>query len=267
MVDRAFPRVRIVQCGTNMGAAGRNQAVTCVDTEYVAFCDDDTWWEPDSLSKAVHILDASPRVGVLNARIAVGESGETDPTCVTMMHSPLVSAGLPGPSLVGYMAGASAFRTAVFRQAGGYDPRLFIGGEEELLALDVIERGHAIVYCDSLTIAHHPSPARDSALRRRLLARNAAWIAWLRLPLGVAIARTFGALLAFRRERTLLADGKAMLHGLGWAIGERRRVSARVLSMLREVKRRERRCASMPPAARPPTAESGERSYTETVGR
>ena len=177
MIGHAFPGVCLVQCGSNSGAAGRNQAVACVDTEYVAFCDDDTWWEPGSLAHAVHVFDESPRVAVLNARIAVGVSGDTDPVCDVMRHSPLDSAGLPGPELVGYMAGASVFRTAVFREAGGYAPRLFLGGEEELLALDVLARGHAIVYCDSLTVAHHPSTARDSALRRRLLARNAAWIA------------------------------------------------------------------------------------------
>jgi GT2 family glycosyltransferase len=258
MIGHAFPGVRVIQCGGNCGAAGRNQAVACVDTAYVAFCDDDTWWEPGSLAQAVRILDTSPRVAVLNARIVVGASGETDPVCEVMRHSPLDSAGLPGPALVGYMAGASVFRTAVFREAGGYEPRLFIGGEETLLALDVLARGHAIVYCDSLTVAHHPSTVRDSALRRRLLARNAAWSAWLRLPAGLAIRRTLDALLAFRREGTLLDDGKAMLHAIGWAIRERKRVSRRVLSMLREVERHERRRASTPGAAPapPPSAPS-----------
>jgi GT2 family glycosyltransferase len=221
-IGLGFPEVRVVQCGNNTGAAGRNQAVACVETEYVAFCDDDTWWEPGSLARAVRLLDASPRVAVLNARIVVGDARETDPTCVVMQHSPLESAGLPGPALVGYMAGASVFRTALFREAGGYDRRLFIGGEEELLALDVLGQGHAIAYCDSLTVAHHPSAARDSALRRRLLARNAAWIAWLRLPVSVAIQRTFSALLVFGREGTLLDDGKTMLRGIGWAIRERK---------------------------------------------
>ncbi|MBP0590291.1 glycosyltransferase family 2 protein [Paraburkholderia sp. LEh10] len=241
MADLSYPDVRIVQCGSNMGAAGRNCAVAHINTEYVAFCDDDTWWEPGSLAQAVRVLDATPRVGVLNARILVGAPGETDPTCLVMRHSPLDSRGLPGPSLVGYMAGASVFRTSLFRETGGYDARLFIGGEEELLALDVLARGHAISYCDALTVVHHPSPARDSALRRRVLARNAAWIAWLRLPVGEALIRTLHAFVAFRRERTLLRDGWQMLRGLEWAVRERRRVPRHVLSMLREVRRHARR--------------------------
>ena len=265
MIALAFPDVRVVQCGSNSGAAGRNQAVACVETDYVAFCDDDTWWEPGSLAQAVHALDASPRAAVLNARIVVGDAGETDPTCVVMRNSPLDSTGLPGPALVGYMAGASVFRTAVFRESGGYDARLFIGGEEELLALDVLGRGHAIAYCDSLTVAHHPSAVRDSALRRRMLARNAAWIAWLRLPVGVAIGRTFEALLAFWREGTLLNDGETLLRGFVWAIGERQRASRDVLWMLREVKRHERRRASMPRATGARTARSREQNCPESV--
>ncbi|MEI5997106.1 glycosyltransferase [Paraburkholderia bengalensis] len=267
MVEHTFPDVRIVQCGRNIGAAGRNRAVAYVDTEYVAFCDDDTWWEPGSLTRAVQALDASQRAAVLNARIAVGETGETDPTCDIMRHSPLDVRGLPGPSLVGYMAGAAVFRTAVFRETGGYDSRLFIGGEEELLALDVLERGYAIAYCESLTVAHHPSPARDSALRRRMLARNAAWIAWLRLPIGVAIVRTLNACLTFGRERTLLRDSLTMLRGLAWALSERKRVSPHVLSMLRTVKRHERRRASIPPVPRPHTIQPRKQGYGQSVGR
>ena len=269
MADLAFPDVRIVQCGRNMGAAGRNRAVACVDTEYVAFCDDDTWWEPGSLAEAVRILDASPQVGVLNARIEVGDAGETDPTCIVMRHSPLDSHGLPGPSLVGHMAGASVFRTALFRDAGGYDARLFIGGEEELLALDVLAQGHAIVYCEALTVAHHPSAARDSALRRRMLARNAAWVAWLRLPLSDALTRTVHALSIFNREGTLLHDGAQLLLGLRWALRERRLVPHQVLSMLREVELHEQRGVSLERTQSRDgvSAHESESDYRETAGR
>jgi hypothetical protein len=54
--------------------------------------------------------------------------------CLRMSASPLPREGLPGPALVGYMAGACVFRASVFREVGGYEPRLFIGGEEELVA-------------------------------------------------------------------------------------------------------------------------------------
>lgn len=59
-VARDFPDVLLLTPGTNLGAVGRNLAVRHVRTPYVAFCDDDTWWEPGSLRTAADRLDAHP---------------------------------------------------------------------------------------------------------------------------------------------------------------------------------------------------------------
>jgi glycosyltransferase involved in cell wall biosynthesis len=263
LVDMLFPQVRVIQCGADLGAAGRNRAVACVRTDYVAFCDDDSWWEPGSLALAVKLLDAAPQVAVLNARVVAGESGTTDPACLRMAASPLAAPGWPGPALTVFTAGACVFRTAVFRAAGGYEPRLLLGGEETLLALDVLNAGHAIGYCGDLTVRRAASAGLDngersrtrggknkdescdddSALRRRLVARNAAWIAWLRLPWREVCLTTFGALAAFAREHTLWRDGPAMIGGLGWALANRHRVSAQVLAMRAALEAAERRLA------------------------
>ncbi|RZF26351.1 glycosyltransferase family 2 protein [Paraburkholderia sp. UYCP14C] len=240
LVQARFPGVRVVECKGNLGAAGRNHALACVETDYVAFCDDDTWWEPGSLECAVQLLDGWPCVGVLNARVAVGADNATDPTCTLMRASPLGRAGLPGPSLIGYMAGACVFRTALFRDVGGYEPHLFIGGEEALVSLDVLAAGHAIVYCEQLTLHHHPSPVRDSALRARMLARNAAWVAWLRLPLGEALRATLRALDVFAREGALVRDGINLLAGLAWTAPRRRVVPRSILGLRARVHAAER---------------------------
>jgi GT2 family glycosyltransferase len=230
-VSQRYPCVRVVTSKTNRGAAGRNLGVAWVATEYVAFCDDDMWWQANSLTRATAIMDASPNVAVLSARVVVGKEEAPDATCVLMKASPLGAHGLPGPALVGYIAGASVFRTEVFRRLGGYEPKLFIGGEEELLALDVLASALAIVYADDLVVHHHPSPLRDSALRRRLLARNAAWIAWLRLPFHEAWRATLRALAIMYREGTLLRDAFAMVAALRWALARRRVIPVEVRRM------------------------------------
>ncbi|MGW0187685.1 glycosyltransferase family 2 protein, partial [Streptomyces sp. NPDC003362] len=51
-VARDHPEVLLLRPGRNLGAVGRNLAVRRVRTPYVAFCDDDTWWEPGSLRRA-----------------------------------------------------------------------------------------------------------------------------------------------------------------------------------------------------------------------
>ncbi|WP_244817229.1 glycosyltransferase family 2 protein [Caballeronia sp. Lep1P3] len=252
-IRQAFPFVELVIAPANMGAAGRNLGVARVRTEYVAFCDDDTWWDAGSLTRAADILDAAPRVAVLSARVVVGERGEPDETCERMRASPLGASGLPGPALIGYMAGASVFRTSVFRKMGGYEPRLFIGGEESLLALDMLDHGHALVYADELVLHHHPSPIRDSALRRRLLARNAAWVAWLRLPLREALHATVQAFAVMRREGMLWRDAVEMLRGLPWALAHRRIVSSHVRTMRSIVREDDRRLAQIRRPSEQPT--------------
>jgi GT2 family glycosyltransferase len=234
-----FAEVQVIACGRNLGAAGRNLGVASAATDYVAFSDDDTQWWPGSLAHAVRVLDASPRVAVLSGCVVVGDEQRTDPTCLSMNASPLASDGLPGPALVGYMAGACVFRTAVFRELGGYEPRLFIGGEEALVSLDVLDRGYAIVYCDGLTVSHHPSPSRDARLRRRMLARNAALVAWLRLPLREAIAASCRALAVCAKEGAFMRDMARMLADTAWAWPRRHVVDAMVLEMRRQVREAE----------------------------
>lgn len=185
-----FPFITLIRSKRNLGAAARNIGVAYADTPYIAFCDDDTQWEPGALDRAVRLLDAAPSVAVISACVQVGATRKTDPTCVSMAHSPLARDHLPGPQLLGFMAGACIFRTVAFYDVGGYWPPLFIGGEEELMALDLVERGWRIVYADDVKTRHFPSTQRDSGLRERLLIRNAIWVAWMRRPLRAAWRET-----------------------------------------------------------------------------
>ncbi len=238
-IAASYSTVRLITAQQNLGAAGRNLGVAKVTTPYVAFCDDDTWWEEGSLTRAEQILDNNPQVAILAARIIVGDHGATDETCLVMQRSPLDSTGLPGPSLVGYMAGASVFRTEVFKQVGGYEPRFFIGGEEALVALDVLSNGFSIVYTDTLVLHHNPSPLRDESLRRYLLARNASWIAWMRLPLREAWNDSKHAFRTIWREQDAFTKMMALFAGIAWAIARRRTVPSFVNKMRDAVRKAE----------------------------
>jgi hypothetical protein len=176
-----FPTVCISECKDNLGAARRNRAAAWVGTDYVAFCDDGPWWDPGSLDRAVRLLDAWSNVGVLTA-CRCGRRRADGPDLCRHACEPLGSDGLPGPALTGHRAGARVFRSSLLRGVGGYEPRLFIGREKELVALDVLAADQAIVHCEQLTVHHHPSLSCDSGLRRSTLARDTAWIAWLHLP-------------------------------------------------------------------------------------
>ncbi len=169
-VSRRYPNVEVIHLGENLGAAGRNVGVERVNTPYVAFNDDDSWWAPGSLSRAAALLDAYPRMALLAARILVGPEQREDPICAEMAISPLpAEPDLPGSPVLGFLACAAVVRRSAYLEVGGFDPRMRIGGEEELLAADLASAGWGLAYVEGMTAYHHPSTVRDARARRRAL--------------------------------------------------------------------------------------------------
>jgi GT2 family glycosyltransferase len=235
IVRHHFPGVKLVTLERNLGAAARNIGVQQVETPYVAFCDDDTWWAEGALLKASELFDAYPQVAVLSARVLVDAEAREDPTCAIMAASPLPSDGLPGRALLGFLAGAAVVRRHAFIEAGGFEPNFFLGGEEALLALDLIGGGWSVIYAPQLTVYHYPSSARDSNGRQQFLIRNAFWVAWMRLPLMSALRETW-RICQRPYDRTVI--GAALidaLRGLPWVIGKRRVIGARAHLLYRKL--------------------------------
>lgn len=232
---RALPRAQLIRCDTNLGAAARNAGVEIVQTPYVAFCDDDTWWAPGALSRAADLLDAHLTIGVLCARVLVGQAQRVDPTCEAMARSPLDSTGLPGPALISFMAGAAVMRTKAYREVGGYELRLMLGAEEWLMALDFSARGWRIVYASDVVTHHHPSASRNVRARRIMQARNKVWIAWMRLPVRSALRESMRELSDAGRFGVLGSALRQALLGLPWALRHRRVLPASVYQMVRRV--------------------------------
>ncbi|MGY1822120.1 glycosyltransferase family 2 protein [Geodermatophilus sp. SYSU D00079] len=222
-VAERFPEVELVASPENLGAVGRNVGVARVSTPYVAFCDDDTWWDPGSLRAAADALDAHPRLAVVTARILVEPGGREDPIVPELRDSPVRGADwLPGPALGSFLAGASVLRREAFDEVGGFCERLWLGGEEELMAGDLAARGWELCYLPELTVHHQASTARDPHKRRRDGIRNTLWTTWLRRPLRPALRRTGHLLRTIPRDRLSLLGVLDALRGLPWVLRERR---------------------------------------------
>jgi GT2 family glycosyltransferase len=189
-VRNAFPEVELITLRRNLGASARNVGVRRAETPYVALSDDDSWWEPGALSKAVAVLDASPRIGIVAGATMVGKEAAPDPVNALMATSPLPQGPLPGPRVLGFLGCAAVARRQAYLAAGGYSRLLFIGGEEELLAYDLAAKGWAISYRNDVVAHHWPSPARDARRRGVQEIRNRVLVAWLRRPLPRAIGDT-----------------------------------------------------------------------------
>jgi GT2 family glycosyltransferase len=184
-VRAAHPAITVVPLDRNAGAVARTVGAERAGTPFVAFTDDDSWWAPGDLARAVEIMRAHPRLGLLSARILVGPEEELDPVCTEMAASPLgTEPDLPGPSLLGFVACAAVVRTEAFTATGGFDPVVRFPGEEERLALDLAAAGWGLAYVDGVTVHHHPSTKRDPGpVRQAGIWRSRVLTALMRYPL------------------------------------------------------------------------------------
>jgi GT2 family glycosyltransferase len=234
VVRQRFPSVDVISLPENLGAAARTHGVRRVDAPYVAFADDDSWWEPGALTRAADLLDAHPVLGLVAAKVLVGESGEPDRTCEQMAASPLTGESwLPGPPVLGFIACGAVVRRSAYLDAGGFHPDFGVGGEEEVFALDLASAGWSLVYVDDVVVHHHPSPVRDRERRRQVIIRNVLWSAWLRRPASSALPITARIAGRSLRDRAVRKGLVAAARGLPWVLRERKPVPPRIEAALR----------------------------------
>jgi N-acetylglucosaminyl-diphospho-decaprenol L-rhamnosyltransferase len=242
-VRERHPDVGLLALQENRGAAARNAAVRTLATPYVAFSDDDSWWEPGALHRAADVLGAHPQVGLLAARVLVGPEQRLDPTCEAMARSPLTDAGgeqMPGTPVLGFVACGAIVRRTAFLQVGGFDARYGIGGEERLLAGDLVGAGWLVRYDPAVVVHHWPCSDGVGARpgRAARMVRNDLWSAWLRRPPWAVPAATRRALSDGGAGWETLRGAGAALRGLPWILRERRPHSREVEAAMRVLERR-----------------------------
>lgn len=233
-VRTAYPSVEVVEAGRNLGAAARTLVAERASTPYVAFADDDSWWADDALVRASSLLDRHGRVAVVAARVLVGPADAEDPVCSAMAASPLPrDPALPGPFVLGFVACGAVVRREAFLAAGGFRAGLGIGGEEELLAIDLARAGWQLVYAPDVVAHHHPGSQRDARRRREVQLRNRLWVSWLRRPPARAVRVTARAALTATRDPVARAGLLEALRGAGWVVRSRRPIGTALERQLR----------------------------------
>ncbi len=242
LVRRYHPDVELVRLPRNIGAAGRTVGVRMSSTPYVAFADDDSWWAEGALNTAADLLDAHPRVGLLTGRLLVEPGGGLDPVCRLMQDSPLDEVVGVGPRVLGFIACAAVVRRAAYLGVGGFHPRFGVGGEEQLLAIDLERAGWDCAYTDSVVAHHLPGHGAPRPRRSQTIVRNSLWTAWLRFgprnalrETGIQLRDALTSDSATRAPR-FAGIGEALL-GAAWVLRERKQVPAGIeaqLALLRD---------------------------------
>jgi len=221
-VRAALPQVQVISLRESIGGAARNVGMEAIDEPYVALADDDSWWVPGALARAVALFDAHPRLAVLNARVLVGPEEREDDLCRVMAATPLPPApGQPGYPILSFLAAAAVLRREAVLEVGGFSPRLGVGGEEELLSWDLAGAGWQLSYVPQLLAHHHPPRGRARPERREIGIRNTLWTTWLRRPAPAAARRTARQLLRFPADRTTVRGLARAAAGVPWVLRER----------------------------------------------
>jgi GT2 family glycosyltransferase len=183
LVRRHFPHVTVVPLQVNAGAVARNIGALRAPTPYVAFADDDSWWEPNALERAARHLDGAPRLALLAGRVLVEPGGWLDPVSAAHERAPLGRAeDLPGPSVLGFLACGVVVRRGPFLEVGGYDEVVHMYGEETRLAWDLRSAGYGLAYVPDLVAHHQPSTTPRAPGAACLLERNRVLTTLMRRP-------------------------------------------------------------------------------------
>lgn len=233
-IRHLFPEVEVISPGRNLGAAGRNLGVTHAATPYVAFSDDETAWAAGALRTAADVLHEHPSVALVAARVLVHPGGHEDATCRLMAESALGRLpGTPWPRILGFLGGAAMVRRSAFLAVGGFEPRLLIRGEEELLALDLATAGWHLVYVPDVVVHHSPAPHAEGRWSKGgYQVRNRLWVCWLRYPARPALKRTVSTLVSERPRIQMTVNLARALRGLPWILRKRRQLPASVVREL-----------------------------------
>jgi len=234
-VREAFAEVTVIELGENLGAAARTPGVRALGTNLVAFADDDSWWAPGALERARALFAERPSLGLVAARVLVGPDERLDPVAEAMGSSPLPAPpGLPGRAVLGFVACGAVVRSSAYLAVGGFERRLGVGGEEELLALDLAAAGYEVVYVPELVAHHHPAPGSRPG-RTVTQRRNALWTDWLRRPARVALGRTLRTAAEGVRRPEARDALRQAAPALPWALRRRRVLPPGTEAALRRV--------------------------------
>jgi GT2 family glycosyltransferase len=233
VVRERFPQVKLLALAEARGAVARNVGLEAVAEPYIAFSDDDAWFAPGTLRRAAELLDAHPRLAVVNPRVLVGDAQRLDPVCAEMAASPLpLATGQPGRALLGFIACAVVVRRKAVLEVGGFCEQLRVGGEEKLLSWDLAAAGWQLSYVPELVARHCPVGTAGRRGRRTQTLRNDLWVNWLRRSPSAAARATVRELRRAGPAGTTLRAVAEAVAGMAWVVRERRVCPPRVEQMI-----------------------------------
>jgi N-acetylglucosaminyl-diphospho-decaprenol L-rhamnosyltransferase len=170
-----YPEIELITSPRNVGfGRANNLALPSLDTPYVLLLNTDAFVEPDTISKTLAYMEATPRCGIVGVRL-IGRDGTLQPSCryfPTPLNSFVSRAGLDrwfkGLRLIDDMDWDHAsvrscdwvpgcyylIRRTVIDQVGLFDPRYFLYFEEVDHCFATKAAGWSVDYFPDTSVVH-----------------------------------------------------------------------------------------------------------------
>ena len=187
-VEKAFPGVRTVRNGENLGfAPACNQGMALARGAFILLLNSDTYVDDDVIGRSVSALSSRHDVGMLGCelRFPDGRRQHTANRALSIRQSLLERLWLyrllpprrrAGALLggywqendeieVGWLAGAFLLlRRELFERSGGFDPRFFVCGEDSEWCMRLGRMGYRTLYAPRVGVVYHRGAASSDVV-------------------------------------------------------------------------------------------------------
>jgi GT2 family glycosyltransferase len=226
MVRDEFPQVHLIERATNVGAPAWNDGFAIARGDYVLILDDDCYLEPDGLRRAVTAAEAHA-ADLVSFKVV----STHDPSWVFSDRYPT--------GLLSFWGCAWLVRRSALEDLGGYDPEIFMWGNELDFTIRSYDRGYRHLYLPEVVARHMKEPGRSDGTQdvmvHRVDVRHHAYVAAKLLrprDAGAALAALMARSIShgLRVDRRALTGVPSAIRGFGHGIRRRRPVRSRELS-------------------------------------
>ena len=151
LVARDFPQIRLIRSHRNLGCpSGRNLGVANCRGKYVYMLDDDGWLKDDAVEVSLRRIVSDESIAVVMSAIHEVQDGKAVRVCPE---------GLTEPAYRHSFVGCCAMvRKDDFDRAGCFPDDFFRQGEENDLAIRLLEAGKFCFFEPASVMYHAPSP-------------------------------------------------------------------------------------------------------------
>ena len=198
LVDGWGGRVRRVDPGGNLGAAGRNHGAEAARGELLLMLDDDSWPLAGAVEAMAAAFAADPRLGALGGLVAdvddagrvlrERELGTFDWFLRGDHRGPAPEAGIP---TFFFPEGASMLRRTAYLECGGCFAPYFFNVTEVDLSTRLLGAGWDVRYLPQARFEHRKDAGGRAPAARvlRFGVRNQIWYFWRHFPAALAARR------------------------------------------------------------------------------